>query len=197
MRSAIQAAARVRLASVLFLGAFGVHQLRYLLAYGEDAGNELARQGHAYMADALPVLGGFVIAAIAATALRAGLGPEIRRAGSGPALLGFSTALLVVFCGQELIEGSLAAGHPAGLNALLEGGGWLALPLSLLIGSACALVTRALERVEQRLAASPEGSARPRAPRTRGQARREHRLQARLSPLGFGLARRPPPPVPA
>ena len=48
----MRTAHRVRLASILAVGAFGLHQLRYLIAFGGSASAE----GHRYMADLLPPL---------------------------------------------------------------------------------------------------------------------------------------------
>ena len=55
---------RARAAALLPLAALGVHDLRYRLAYGGDAGHELARQGHAYLGIAKPLVG--VLCALAA-----------------------------------------------------------------------------------------------------------------------------------
>ena len=43
-----------RSAALIALAALAVHQLRYLLAYGSAAHEQLLRQGHAYLFGALP-----------------------------------------------------------------------------------------------------------------------------------------------
>lgn len=193
MRLVIRTAARLRLAALLALGAFALHQLRYLIAYGGGSSQELARQGHDYMAAALPLLAALALSALAATAVRARLGPKLTRGPIGPRMLTCALALIAIFSLQELLEGALAADHPAGPAALIGRGGWVALPLALALGALVALAVRALEGVELALAAARARSSRARAPRVRGRARRERRASRLLSPLAFGLARRPPP----
>ena len=48
---------RTRAAALLPLATLGVHEGRYRLAYGSDAGAELGHQGHAYLSLARPVVG--------------------------------------------------------------------------------------------------------------------------------------------
>src|SRR5204862_65911 len=73
----------------------------------------------------------------AMSALAGALAPPARGAGdsAGAALRRaaplFALALATIFCAQELTEGALAAGHPAGLGAVLAHGGWVFLPLAL------------------------------------------------------------------
>jgi hypothetical protein len=59
------AAGRLRLAALLAAGALGVHELRYALAYGANAGRHAAEQGHAYLSVLIPLvmLGALVAAA--------------------------------------------------------------------------------------------------------------------------------------
>ncbi len=181
---------------MIALGAFAVHQLRYLAAYGGDAGAALGAQGHAYLAALLPplvivatsaVLGTLVAAVLAAPRLE----PRRRAAGWGFC----SVALLTVFGTQELAEGLLAAGHPAGVAGVLRNGGWIAAPLALAVGRAISFLLGGLETVEQRLART----LRRRSGRAPGMLR--PRLSTTFTPLAcgalpFGLAGRPPPPLP-
>ena len=107
-------------------------------------------------------------------------------------------ALLAIFCAQELTEGAVAAGHPAGLAAVLASGGWAALPLALAAGALCSLACVALQGVERTLARS---APRRRAARRRPALAEPHGAPARLPlaalNLAFGFARRPPPLLPA
>src|SRR6266480_501672 len=148
MRSAMGTAHRVRLAAVLALGAFALHQLRYLIAFGGSSSAELARQGHGYMADALPVLAVFALSALLATMIRGRYGARLVRASLPRRASTFALAMFAIFVTQESLEGLMAAGHPGGLAAVLASGGWLAIPLALALGSVAALVARALESVE-------------------------------------------------
>src|SRR5256885_9543574 len=115
MRSAMRLAHRVRLAAVLVLGAFALHQLRYLIAFGGASSSELARQGHGYMADAVPLIGVFALSAVLATLIRGRFGARLVRAAlpRRAAVLGF--ALLATFATQASLHGTLAAGHPDGI----------------------------------------------------------------------------------
>ena len=185
-----------RAAALVALGELAVHQLRYLLAYGGNSGRELAAQGHSYLDSALPVLCVLALAVLAGGVLRAALdaGPgspscSIRR---GAAF--FAVAIAAVFAAQELIEGALAAGHPGGPAAVLAHGGLVALPLSILLGAACAVLYRGFVRLGVLLAAALSVRARlPRAPRRARAAGPVFLLAPAASPLAFGLARRPPP----
>jgi hypothetical protein len=188
---------RVRLAAILALGAFALHQLRYLIAFGDSSSAALARQGHAYMADALPVLGVFALSALLATLIRGRYGAGLRRMSLSRRAAIFTVALLVIYASQESLEGMLASGHPAGLAAILAAGGWLAIPLAAALGAVAALLAGALEGVE--LAISRRRAARElrRAPRVQGRAHAARNAKRLLTPLALGLASRPPPPVPA
>jgi hypothetical protein len=196
MRSATRSAQRVRLASILALGAFALHQLRYLIAFGGSSSEELARQGHGYLADASPVLGVLALSAVLATLIRGGLGAGLVRTPLWRRASIFAGALLSIYLAQESLEGLLAAGHPAGLACVVAEGGWLAIPLVLVLGGLAALVAGALEGVEVAIAVRRRSE--PRRPRAVIRPRGTRACSTpRLTPLAFGLARRPPPSAPA
>lgn len=134
---------------LMAVGALGIHDLRYLLAYKGDAGHELSLQGHGYLRLATPLIAGLVVLAAAALAARvmrayaAGDDGEPRPLPSTRRLWLVASALLIaVYSTQEWLEGELAAGHPGGLAAPYSHGGWMAIPLALLIGLAIALALR-------------------------------------------------------
>jgi hypothetical protein len=185
----------VRLAAILALGAFAVHQLRYLIAFGGSASAEMVRQGHGYTTDLLPALAVLVLAAALATLIRGTEGASPSQGSLVGSMASFALALFLVYACQESLEGMLSAGHPAG--AAVANGGWIALPLSLAIGALAALLATALERVEHVIALTHADRPRARPPAVRGRAfpARTRRLTA--APLAFGLARRPPPLAPA
>jgi hypothetical protein len=197
MRIARTPGALPRSAALIALAALAVHQLRYRLAFGADAGEELAHDGHAYLAQALPVLVAFALAVLAAGILRAVLrrdassGP-LTRSFAGRAVL-YALMILAVFSAQELFEGALFAGHPSGLAAVLAAGGWLALPLALVAGAAAALLDGGLVALGSLLAVRTDPAPRPRAPRRYGAPRTRAVPALASSPAAFGLARRPPP----
>lgn len=186
-----------RSAALIVLGALAVHQLRYLLAYGSGAHEQLALQGHAYLLHSLPILIGFAVSALAAGVLRAAM----RSIPERPAIaewrmraLLYAVAIVSVFAIQETAEGLMSGGHAAGIAAVFGAGGWLALPLAGLVGALCAALDGGLAKLESLVARVPRSSARLRAPRRQAATSRVAIPLASL-PLAFGLARRPPPPA--
>jgi len=191
-------------ASLLSLGALSVHDLRYLLAYGRGAGEALAQQGHGYMSELGGALVVLALATLLATLLAGAISPPPRRADEPAAAafrrtaMLFALALATIFCAQELTEGALAVGHPAGLAGVLAHGGWVFAPLALAIGALCSLICLVLRGVDRALACI----TRPRrVPRRAVSLPQPNFATARrplvLLNLGFGFARRPPPLLPA
>lgn len=159
--------------ALLAASAFGVHQLRYLLAYGERADDALAASGHGYLTVAEPLIGvalAFVAGHLVRRLARAPQRSVLRRRGRTAALFGL--ALLAVFTGQELLEAQLAHG-----GGVLSSGGWIALPLALAIGALSSLAAGAADaaggavlvvhRVGLRLAWPGIPSGAPGSPRAR------------------------------
>jgi hypothetical protein len=189
----MRTAHRVRLAAILALGAFALHQLRYLIG-----GGAAAAESHRYMTDLLPALSVLALAALLATLIRGTEGAAPSRASLARRVTVFACALLTIYVGQELLESLIATHQAAEAVAVLGGGSWIALPLALAIGTLAALLVRALEGVERVIAVVHAGRvSRTRAPAVRGRALAAHRLSLLFEPLAFGLARRPPPPAPA
>ena len=188
---------RLRATAALAVGALALHQSRYLLGYGGASGDALSAHGHGYLTLLVPLLA-LLAAAAAAQFLTAlaradgGAAMGARRARFATVWLAATLALLATYAGQELLEGLLAAGHPAGAAALLAGGGWWALPLAVAVGLALALLLRAAT-------VAIEAAARRRCP----PARRASPLATSpasadlptLSIFGRNLAGRAPPPL--
>ena len=191
MRMRALRGSRAQSASLIALGAFGVHQLRYLLAYGARSDDELSRQGHNYLAHAVPLLLGLVLAALVARAVRARISGEPPSADRRIKATSYAIGIAAVFCFQELMEGVLLAGHAAGLAAIFSAGGWAALPLAVIFGVLAALIDRGMEAIEACISEAPV-SFDP-APRQIGLPAAPMKLGRRLSPLALGLAQRPPP----
>jgi hypothetical protein len=184
-----------RATGTLALGALALHELRYVL--GVEAGLE-GHQGHAYMAQAVPVVVALATALLATTVLAPLGGRPLGAAGCGVAARTglYAGMLLTVFAAQELAEGALSGAPWEGAALLLTPGGLVAVPLALALGVATALATRGLEGVERRLALAQCPALRGR----RERARRGARAGILLRPLAadalaFGIARRPPPVV--
>jgi hypothetical protein len=199
--SALRRTSRIaRGASLLSLGALALHELRYLLTYGPGAGEALAKQGHGYMSDLGGALIVLALATLLATLLAGALVPPPRPAHE-PAGAAFrrtaalyALALAAIFCAQELTEGAIAAGHPAGLAAVLAHGGWVFLPLALTIGAVCSVACLALRGVESTLARVAVRRSASRRPATLPQPPASPACRPLTSlNLGFGFARRAPP----
>jgi hypothetical protein len=137
-------AARLRSCALLAAGTLGLHQLRYSLGYGGEAGHALRAQGHSYLGPVTASVVGVLILALALGLHRLARGEAAPRRGGGFLRLwsGASAALLAIFAAQESVEGAVATGHPGGLAALVAHGGWLAAPLAAVIGFLIALALR-------------------------------------------------------
>lgn len=135
--------ARLRASAAVSGGAFTLHQARYLAAHGEDTRDALAREGHAYLEFAGPllaVLGALALAHVS-LAWQRRLAP-----GSRPPLgrlwVAAACGLLAIFIVQESLEGVLAAGHASGVAGVIGSGGWAAFPLAAALGLVVALLLR-------------------------------------------------------
>jgi hypothetical protein len=192
-----------------------VHQLRYLLAFGGETGQELEKEGHQYLsalaapiAMSVAIVVGLFLARLA-SAWREGEGDGARRGGgSAPVLSGAGSAsacrgflrlalavgasLLFLYSGQELLEGMLSSGHPGGFAGVFGDGGWWSAPLSLACGFVIAAALRGA-RAAIRWAAARH--RRPKASYGRpSPASRPRRLALpRPVPLAGAAAGRAPP----
>jgi hypothetical protein len=201
---------RLRGALLMPACALAVHQLRFALVFGGHTATRLAQQGHGYLSGVEPfaLLGG----AIAAGAFVGRLARAWHSSGQDGSArdvdgtraaartwLACAVALLAVYCAQELIEGALAPGHPAGLAGVFGGGGWIAIPLALAIGGA---LTAALNVADTlvRLAAAKTNSPAWSPTRAATPPRRHPRaiIRWRLDPAsGLAPGRAPPRPLAA
>jgi len=126
--------------------AFAVHQLRYLLAFGANAGAELDRTGHSYLHSVVPwivlliavALGGFLVAL--GRAFRGQRSLSRYTISFTGLWLVCSAALVAIYACQELLEGALATGHPPGLEGVFGYGGWWSVPAAVCIGLVLAAV---------------------------------------------------------
>jgi hypothetical protein len=195
-RSAVRGLAR---AAVVPAAAVAVHQLRYWLAFGSSAGVELQRQGHSYLHSLAPWI--VVALAWAVGAFLSALGRAMNGHTSAPRYglslcglwLGCAATLVGIYCGQELLEGLLATGHPAGMAGIFGYGGWWAIPAALCVGLVLAALLHGARWVLREVASrhgrgvpSPSSPARS-LPRPAGFS------VPRLAPLALGWCGRGPP----
>lgn len=191
----------MRGAMLLPLCALVVHQLRFYIAFGRDAPIWLAREGHAYLSSAEPIA--LLIAALAAggfvgrlaRAWQQGSEPGSSQPRHGRILRIWALCAVVLFaffCGQEMIEGTLATGHPAGLARILGHGGWLAAPIAMLVAAALAAalrLARSLVALVSRTRRRPGRLLTTRAQRHAVPDQADWRLDARA---GVAAGRAPP-----
>jgi hypothetical protein len=131
-----------RLAPIALMpaAALAVHQLRYWLAFGNQAGAELQRQGHSYLHSAVPWL--VLLIALAAGAFLRALGHAFGGRRSLPRYtmsfaalwLLCAASLVAIYATQELLEGLFATGHPGGLVGIFGFGGWWSIPAAAAVG---------------------------------------------------------------
>ena len=182
---------RSQSASLIALGAFAVHQLRYLLADGMSIDGLLARQGPDYLIHVVPFLLGLGLAVFTARFVRRIIGSKEPGAERRIKATSYALAIAAIFCCQELLEGALLAGHATGIAAIFSAGGWAALPLAAIFGALAAIIDRGIEEIEFLVgASSPPEERTPIRVRSPGAP---ERLGRRLSPIALGLAQRPPP----
>jgi hypothetical protein len=191
----------LRLVPVALLppAAFAVHQLRYLLAYGSAAGVELQRQGHSYLHSIVPWI--VVLIALAVGLFLRALGRAFAGQSSVPRYAGSflllwmlcATSLVAIYVGQELLEGFLATGHPAGLVGVFGYGGWWAVPAAVCVGLVLAAVFHAGTWVLREVIRRYGCLRAPRARRKPARARQGEVFVPRLAPLVGGWSGRGPP----
>lgn len=149
-----RAGSRLRVTALLLAAALGLHELRYLLAFGAHADTALAQQGHAYLGWVAPLVAAVVVlagASLVHALARRRPAPAGRR-GLRWTWLAYAAILLVTFTAQESLEGLLAHGHPGGVAAVLGNGGWIAVPLAAVLGG---LVALALRTADEAVCAAP------------------------------------------
>ncbi|MBA3301689.1 MAG: hypothetical protein H0T15_07440, partial [Thermoleophilaceae bacterium] len=99
-------------------------------------------------------------------------------------------ALLAIYTSQELVEGLLSPGHPAGIAGVIGHGGWIAIALALPLGAGIAFLLRAAEAlIANRKGATSRAGRRGSAPSV--PRRPEHHRS--LDTVARHLAGRAPP----
>jgi hypothetical protein len=190
---------RARAIALLATGMLAVHQLRFVLAFGGDAGQHLSQEGHAYLGFVLPFVGVGLALAFAHFALLVARSRGASRVPAAPSLpltwAAATATLLIAYATQEGVEGTLALGHPAGIAGIFGAGGWIAVPLSVVVGAVVALLHHGAGVALARVAAR-------RRPRVATRPARRRRLplhpeRAPVNPLARHLSGRAPPVVSA
>jgi hypothetical protein len=132
--------ARFGSVALLAPAALAVHQLRYMLAFGADAGIQLQRTGHSYLHSIVPWI--VLLVALAAGGFLRALGRAFAGQTTLPRYtvslagmwLACSACLIAIFGCQEFLEGLFATGHPAGPAGIFGYGGWWSIPAAACVG---------------------------------------------------------------
>jgi hypothetical protein len=182
----------LRRAALLVSGAFAVHQLRFVLGFGDGAGKVLSEAGHEYLPFAGAAAAVLVLLATSefCRSLACAAAPEPRSARLRRLWIENAVALMAIYVAQEGLEGAFTPGHPIWAH-----GGWTVVPLAIAAGGLAALLLvgadRALAAVAGRAArGAPEDWATGSAP--------WRVVSAVLVPIDVvarHLAGRAPPPV--
>lgn len=184
----------LRATALLSLGVLVMHELRYRLAFGGHADHALEAHGHSYLSVVAPVVGLLALVAAAHLLQQVARATAEARSQSLTRLWLFAaTALLVSFSAQELLEGALSVGHPAGVDAIFGSGGWIALPLALVVGGVVALLLHGAESALEAVAGRVAAVVRPVTPSRTGITAWVLMPASRRSPLATSAAGRAPP----
>jgi hypothetical protein len=180
------------------VAALGVHQLRFALAYGADGSRQLTETGHSYLHSLAPWIvlvcalgvGGFLHRL--SLAWRRGEADGARRHSTLRLWLVASAALILIYAGQEALEGLLSTGHAGGLAGIFGDGGWWAVPASAALGGVLAILVRGGRAALSFVARLRTRSAARRAPL--GPPRPAAVFLPSVSPLALCAPERAPPP---
>jgi hypothetical protein len=191
---------KLRALSLLAAGSIMVHELRYVAAYGSNAGEALSEQGHSYAPTiealaALLVLVAFGRFTFSLLRARCGIVADPKPATFRRLWLGASVALAALYTFQEGFEGAFAPGHPSGLIGVYGHGGWSALIFALAIGAVIAALTRLAHGAIELVAARAAASRHRRAPARLSWAVLPTPPGRRFDVLAWNLAGRAPPPA--
>jgi hypothetical protein len=125
-----------------------VHQLRYLLAYGSNAGFELSAHGDHYVATASVIAAVLVaislgVGMLMMVAASRGRGyPRMARVPLWLLWLAVTLSLVAGFCALEGLEIVFEPHHAGGVAGIVGNGGWWALPAAAFVGAVMALLVR-------------------------------------------------------
>lgn len=193
-----RAGSLLRTVAIVGLGAFAAHQLCFLVAL-ISRGGLVGVDGRVFLGHVPTMLAVLAVALIAGRLWAAHTGASwagdeatsrsvLRRS------LTYGAAILSVYLAQELLESALFSSHTEDLAGLLTDGGWLAILIAFCLGPICILLDRGIGQLEARVARASRqrNLARPTAPPTWSRVTFLG-APSTLSPLAFGIARRPPP----
>jgi hypothetical protein len=191
---------RVRLVALLSAGALAVHQLRYLIAYGDQSHRVLVMHGHEYLSSvtqAVVVLVGLAIIGFLGHLFAIKRLPAAATEPAAPRAdrlwLSGAIALTLVFFLQEFVEGQLEGANSSGLHGIFGHGGWIAVPLAIAIAGLVALLMRGAGTVIEHAIRRSCSSITTRPERSTRLFTIQRRVAA--DPVSGHLAGRGPPPL--
>ncbi|MEA2482934.1 MAG: hypothetical protein QOC55_881 [Thermoleophilaceae bacterium] len=132
----------LRAIALLAAGSAAIHQLRYMIGYGDAAPRALAAHPHGYLTDAVPAILTVLLIAIGGVLLRMARAsaptPRSRRTSFAALWLACVVALAAIYATQETLEGAGA----------IAGSGWIGLALAVPGGLVVALAMRGADAAE-------------------------------------------------
>ncbi|MGI9556758.1 MAG: hypothetical protein ACR2N5_02330 [Solirubrobacterales bacterium] len=181
-----------RMGAVLAIGALALHHLSYLAAHGGGASEVLAGSGHGYLALIAPAVivaaAGLAVAGVAIPVLnRRRL---LTRSTFESRAVGLAAAMLALFVAQELAEALVMGGSA---SAALLAGGWLTMPLALVLGALGSFALAGLAAVSDAIVRERPSMWRRRRSAVRALPPAPSLVPLPAHALAFGFARRPPP----
>jgi hypothetical protein len=139
----------LRAIALLAAGSAAIHQLRYVIGYGDAAQRALAAHPHGYLTDAVPAILTVLLISIGGVMLHIAHGTApgtgSRRTSFTTLWLACAVALAAIYATQETLEGAGA----------IAGSGWIGLALAVPAGLVVALALRGADAAEALRAAGP------------------------------------------
>jgi hypothetical protein len=132
----------IRGIALLAAGSAAIHQLRYMIGYGDGASRALAAHPHAYLTETVPAILTMLLIAIGGVLLRVARGSIPRASGRRASFttlwLACALTLAAIYGTQETLEGAGA----------IAGSGWIGLALAVPGGLVVALAMRGADAAE-------------------------------------------------
>lgn len=139
--------------ALLAMAGLLLHELRYMSWLGAEESHAGSHRFDGLLAALGPALTALVTIAaavglVAVARARTGVSPlRVRIRNVWPIASG---ALLAIYSWQELLQGALDANHPFGLHGAFGHGGWIVVPLALLLGGLVAMAVGLARELERR-----------------------------------------------
>lgn len=144
----------LRVLALLCSGALGVHELRNLVAFGSMSDHSGHHAGSSGVLWSLAPLLSLLLAAGFAGLLLATANGRRERGSWAVRVTRLwpiaTSAVLLMYAVQELLQATLGDGHATGLHGAFGHGGWVAVPIAIVVGALVAATFRTVCALERR-----------------------------------------------